>query len=506
MRWVHTRAGRFRKRAWRLAISAIGGVSIAIVSVAAASDRGAHATANGGIVALSASPALTPAFHTGTHDYVVRSNKRLRLRLTVAAGAVAWIDGRLVDGERTSESLIKRDGEATVISTQRGTRRTSYHLRCLPSDFPAWRVKRSGRTQAGWYLAAIDRFWDATAYVTIFNRDGTPVWWRRGGDRAPTLLSGDRIGWNHSVPPGFGSPKSPFRLFTLDGRAVGQVHAVRAITDDHELRELPNGDFVILGTRPRRGVDLRPYGGPPDATVLDGVVQEVTPAGRLVWEWSTRDHISLAETGRWFKLTVLPVPERLAGGEMAYDTVHLNSVEVHGRRVLISARYTDALYDIDRSSGRIVWKLGGTTTPRSLRLSRGSASALFGGQHDARVLPDGTVTVHDNRYARRRPPRALRFRIDERRMRATLLEGIDRQSSSFADCCGSARKLAGGDWVVSWGGLNDFEELTPRGRSVLRVSFPPGRYSYRVVPFEPGALSIGTLRSAMDAAARRAAR
>src|SRR5205085_362435 len=149
------------------------------------------------------------------------------------------------------------------------------------------------------------------------------------------------------------------------------------------------------------------------ATVLDGGVEEVTGDGRVVWSWLTRGHIGLAETGRWYHRGVLGALIPRADGRRAYDVVHVNSAEPHAGRILLSTRHTDALYDIDRSTGEVVWKLGGTKTPQSLRVIGLADAHPFGGQHDARVLSDGTITVHDNGTFLHRRPRALRFAIDE---------------------------------------------------------------------------------------------
>ena len=53
----------------------------------------------------------------------------------------------------------------------------------------------------------------------------------------------------------------------------------------------------------------------------------------------------------------------------------------------------------------------------------------FGGQHDARVLSDGSVTIFDNGFhsdpVLRHPPRAVRYAIDRGAGTATLLEQIN---------------------------------------------------------------------------------
>src|SRR5205823_12065111 len=98
----------------------------------------------------------------------------------------------------------------------------------------------------------------------------------------------------------------------------------------------------------------------------------------------------------------------------AWDNVHINSVSVDGDGVVFSARQLDAIYRIERATGAIDWKLGGTRTSRSLRVvgDPGGGPTTFGGQHDVQVLPDGTITVYDNGSKLSRAPRAVRYRID----------------------------------------------------------------------------------------------
>jgi hypothetical protein len=144
----------------------------------------------------------------------------------------------------------------------------------------------------------------------------------------------------------------------------------------------------------------------------------------------------------------------------------------------------------------VLWKLGGTTTPRSLKII-GDSAPDFGGQHDVRALSDGTITLHDNGTGLR-PPRALRFRINARARTATVIERlVDHQTSPNSPCCGSARKLPRGDWVIDWGDQHLITELTPADQPVFSLSFP-GEFSYRADPVLPGVLSRRALNAAMD--------
>ena len=53
----------------------------------------------------------------------------------------------------------------------------------------------------------------------------------------------------------------------------------------------------------------------------------------------------------------------------------------------------------------------------------------------------------------------------------------DPRAKSSA-CCGSAEKLPGGDWVISWGGDDFMTELNPQGVPQLTITFP-NLFSYR---------------------------
>jgi hypothetical protein len=126
----------------------------------------------------------------------------------------------------------------------------------------------------------------------------------------------------------------------------------------------------------------------------------------------------------------------------------------------------------------------------------------LGGQHDARTLADGTLTVHDNGTNKGRPPRAVRYEIDETAGTATLLESVSDPDAPAAGCCGSARRSASGSWVASWGGLGNTEhpvsEFKADGTQTFKLLFP-GEFSYRANPVPFGELGRADLRDGMDA-------
>jgi outer membrane protein assembly factor BamB len=173
-------------------------------------------------------------------------------------------------------------------------------------------------------------------------------------------------------------------------------------------------------------------------------------------------------------------------------------VQVAGNTVLLSLRHTNAVYAIDRRTGAVLWKLGGTRTAESVTVDGADAGALLSGQHFARLSGNGILTVHDNGTTAGRPPRALRLRIDAAERTATLVEQFRDPLVQTSACCGSAARLGDGRWVVSWGGQSVVGEYAPGGAAIWRLRFGDDLFSYRAIPIQAGALSKPQLRAAMS--------
>lgn len=464
------------------------------------------ALAASGRVSVTSTPAFTPGFQRQIRDYVVRCEpaRRLTLSFDASRGAKVSVDRRRRRAGKFEFSTPLTRSQGIRFTVYGGHRHRTYSVRCLPPDFPTWTTERNGRPQAAYYVLApsLSLVGGATApYAAIFDSYGVPVWWKDTGGPAldASLLRDGNVAWaqrqGQDISPGISSGR--YEAHRLDGRLVRTFYLPDGTpTDRHELQIMPNGDYVAVGYKPRDHVNLLALGGPKDATVLDAVVEEVTPRHRLVWAWNSKDHIGLAETGRWFGLAQ---PVHLRDGRTAYDIVHINAVERYGtQHFLISLRHTDAIYDIAKSTGDVVWKMGGTKTPKSLRVVGDNVAYDFGGQHDVRRLRDGTITLHDNGTYLGRPPRALRFRVSAKAGTATLVEKVSDKRVVESMCCGGARKLRGGDWVMSWGGNSLVTELTPAGKPVLSLSFGRNLFSYRANPVMPGRLKLRAIRHGMD--------
>jgi hypothetical protein len=455
----------------------------------------------GGWPQVAADPALRPAFDPAIRDYVTRCDPATPIDVSVAApaGTRVSVDGRAAREGSFTEAVTLGASEATSIAVTSRASTGTFHVRCVPPEVPDWTVEASAPTESAFFITTPLAFPSGSPPVVIADGHGTPVWWKADANAIDAkLLPGGQLSWTAWSRRSYATDGT-YRDFGLDGTAGGTWTTGGGIgADHHDMQALPGGDRLLLAYREREHVDLRPYVNDSDATVLDGEVQRVASDGTVRWTWSTRDHVDLAETGRWWGGP--PVVSN-AAGEQVYDIVHINSVEPDGDGFIVSLRHTDAVYRVDEASGAVEWKLGGTATPERLAV-KGDAHpvvATFGGQHDARRLADGSVTVADNRsgYPSDRP-RAVRFTIDEAARVATFAEQVTDVDPPPLSCCGGARRLAGG-WAISWGGSETWGEYALDGTPRLRVTFPPGLFSYRVDPVLPGRLDITTLRAGMDA-------
>lgn len=368
---------------------------------------------------------------------------------------------------------------------------TSAHsVRCLPPDFPTWSAQRRGTPQAAFYSTALVEQFAEPTYTAVFDTNGVPIWWlppRR------TILLTPLPNGNFAITDVTGGG---MQEYDLAGQLVRTVKNVGGPTDFHDVLLLPNGNYV-LATVQQQTCDLSSWGLTPPNVCLNHVFQELTPAGELVWSWDTAAHIPVNETTlQWI------AQQRDSVTNGVYDPYHYNSVEPTGDGYILSFRHLDAVYRIDRNTGSVVWKLSGNKRPESLTLVSDPLNGVSG-QHDARLDPvdpaSGKVSIHDNGTLGRgptRPPRTVVYQIDLQQRTATLVEQNGDRDVTTSPCCGSFRRLPGGNRVVGWGGYNSIAEYQPDGTRVFRLRVG---LVYRGIPILASQHSAAQFRAGMDA-------
>src|SRR5581483_5489283 len=211
-------------------------------------------------------------------------------------------------------------------------------------------------------------------------------------------------------------------------------------------------------------------------------------SGQLLYEWHSLDHVGLDETS--------------VGVADVWDYFHLNSIDVDDDgNLLVSARYPSAVYKIDRKTGAVIWRLGGTKSDFEL-----GPGAGFWFQHDARNRGGGLLSIFDDGAdapdnAPEPVSRAILLRLDTSALQASLVKEFANPTGAVSVAMGSAQELYTGGYFVGWGTVPQMTEFAADGTVVFDAALPPGYFSYRAFRSQwpgraPGSPAAATVRNA----------
>jgi hypothetical protein len=264
--------------------------------------------------------------------------------------------------------------------------------------------------------------------------------------------------------------------WVIADRSYHEIARVRAgdglYGDLHDMQLTSRGTALVTVYHVVRA-DLSSVGSTKDGHAVDSIVQEVDVAtGKVMFSWHSLDHVALTESHAG-----PPAP----GHSFPYDYFHVNSVSVEpDGNLLVSGRNTWALYEIDRRTGAVLWRLGGLRSDFAL-----GPDVQFAWQHDARRQPDGTITLFDNESTPKVRPasRLLTLRVDTTARTVSLAAALTHPDGVLADAEGNQQRLAGGNVFAGWGLAGRASELDGAGQLVFDLKLPAGYDTYRAFTF-----------------------
>lgn len=328
----------------------------------------------------------------------------------------------------------------------------------------------------------------------IFDDSGQLVWFdplppqtKAANFAVQRYLGRPVLTWTDDALPVNGRRVNEDVIYDSSYRPVAQLTAGNGYeVNHHDFQITPAGTALITVFNPVR-CPLVHVGGPADGAVYDGIMQEIdVKTGLVMFEWHSLDHVALNESY---------ASARPSSADVPYDYFHINSTTLDpDGSLLVSARNTWAVYEVNAGTGQIAWRLAGKRS--SFRMGRGTRTAW---QHDARMLHNGLITVFDNGAW---PPehaqsRALVIRLDKRRWTATLVRALTHVPALLAGSQGDVQLLADGHWLVGWGQLPYLSEFAASGKLLFDARFPFFDNSYRAfrfrwsaTPSEPPAVAV----------------
>jgi len=496
------------------------------------------------LVALSVAPqstadasppsALVPVFSPDVHDYYVRctaGTNALSVSMTASSGATSRLVQPTASPSAPQQTVSVSVTESQLLAAEASddTGTTEYWVRCLPHDFPLlqWTLHAdAGTPSAGYYLIGTAQP-TTGSYAMVLDGEGVPVWY--------ATSSHSSLGWGvfdvDNVVSGaisyYASSDSPedFEVHQLSPLVTTSVATDGLNIDRHELLLLSDGDYLILST-PQQTVDLTGMqlpladGGAEtlsgSQTIMACNLAELAPDGSAVWTWKGTDHMDAV------KESVAPaiLPD---GSKLVVDTFHCNSIDVDptNGNLLLSVRRLNAVIYIDRSTGRVLWKMGGAPYNKDAAIHV-SVADPFILQHDARFQPDwcptcnggtGHILLFDDQTDETRPARAVVYDVvvgtgdggvtdgdaggADGGAAGTATVSWQYETTCSSISMGSFRILPDGSRVIGWGLIPGagFTELDPSGNDVLDLDFPDGNTTYRAIKVPPSAFDLAVLRN-----------
>jgi hypothetical protein len=328
----------------------------------------------------------------------------------------------------------------------------------IPSDFP--QVTVSVRRNP-----ALDYIWlenlgqNGQTYKMILDTWGNPVFYQRGGARDFKPQKNGSITWT-----AFTAVDNNFNYLRSYGTANGYG------TDDHELVVMPDGSYFLIGDT-SEAVDMSRYvaGGNPNASVLDNVVQLFTANDELIFQWRAWDYMNILGQQQFIDLTAASL-----------DFPHMNSVDVDDDgNILLSSRSTSECTKINKDTGDVIWRLGGTDSTLTF-----VNDPLNGprNQHGFRSLGNGHYILFDdgNLHAPS-VSRAVEYVVDPVAKTATLVWQFRDTPDKYAYYMGNVQRLTNGNTHINWvlAAYPKAVEVDTNGVKQLEMGLTPGQDLYR---------------------------
>jgi Arylsulfotransferase (ASST) len=338
----------------------------------------------------------------------------------------------------------------------------------------------------------------------IFDNNGNLVWFRplpAGEDaadfRTQTYQGKTVLTWWQGKTYTLGFGQGVDIIANANYKTIAEIKAGNGLAaDEHEFLLTPHGSAFVLAYNPVQ-TSLASAGGPASGIALDGVIQEIdVRTGLVMWEWHSLGHVDVSES--YSKAPTTPTA--------VYDYFHVNSLDVdRNGNVLISARNTWTLYDINAHNGAITWRLGGKQSTFTL-----GPGVQFAYQHDAVWMPNSEISLFDDEGAPpvKPPSRGEIVKLDTKAKTVTLVAQFGHAPGGLVSGSqGDVQSLPGGRYMVGWGGLPNFTEFDSAGEVIFDAQLPNvapmGEFSYRVYrevwsgqPSEPPAAVARSSRGA----------
>jgi hypothetical protein len=332
----------------------------------------------------------------------------------------------------------------------------------LPTDFPQLRVFWTPKVAPGVIIGNLGK---TGGYRVIMDSKGVPVYYSKDETFVTkNVVSNGLIAY---------VDKKEGRFYLKD-ESFAVVDSFIG-SNDRFFIMLANGNAITAAGGSRQ-IDMSQIvpGGRPDAVIDGKSFVEMDANKQVVFEWNCLDYIPITET--YAKLT-----------DKSIDFTHLNYVSIDSvdHNYILSDRHACSIMKISRSTGQILWRLGGVANAfKFIGEHEENAPMYFAAQHSVLSLPNGNLLFFDNGGAgaelaipERLYSRVVEYKLDEVNKTATLVWEYRHTPDIYADSGGELARFANGNTYIGWGSALRggkaplCTEVNSAGETVFEMSF-----------------------------------
>jgi hypothetical protein len=444
-----------------LAVTAMSAASVMTSTSAAGAVRTAGDAPTHSVAVTGTGVSTYPAFDPSIARYGITTTDQTGGTVTVTAttsdpAGKVYVDGRPRSSATTTVSgLTEGDEVAVFIVDSAGTARHSFVY--LPAGFPTLAsaavdpAPAAGALSPGHVMLTLG-LWTVPSsfFETAVDREGVPVY-VRATSRSMDLK---HVGGGHYTVfrNATGEGRTGSDLVELDAQ-FNEVSRHRTVglvdTDGHDALLLPDGSRYLMAYEPD------------GAGNIDSVVQHISAAGDVLFEWNSADHVDIA------------AENVVEGTQFEADYAHINSFQVMADGdLLMSFRHLSAVFKVARTAhdgfavGDVVWRLGGRASDFTFTDLAGDPDNGPCAQHTAVELANGNIMMFDNGAwnlaplcvdqsnptgptTSHVPTRVTEWTLDEGNGTATMAWNYE-DPDRYAVFAGSAQRLANGNTMIGW--------------------------------------------------------
>jgi hypothetical protein len=237
--------------------------------------------------------------------------------------------------------------------------------------------------------------------------------------------------------------------------------------DLHDFVLLSDSSYIAFATYQKTADNIPPSLYPAkNNKIATTIIQEVKN-GKVIWQWDASKYpefyMNSTQNHRFYDTNYVQ------------DYIHCNSMVIDQKdnNLLLSLRQLNQVIKINRTTGEIMWRLGGKNSDFPL-----NAEQVFLRQHSAVFSPDGhSIILFDNGDKPIRPfSRVLEFKLDEKRK---LIDSFKSYiiPEPFTESLGSVQKIDS-DYLIC-GGTANYILLINSITGVKKLELKANQSSYR---------------------------